>query len=390
MRISTAVSMIAFAGCQAPSATPLGLWNTADLVSSARNGGTLPVFAPNDLVTPAGQPIEWLSPPYADAATMQAGTNDGLNLLPAFSEGKTAAFVVMAIWEGYSEVWIQPFFRFVTSWLPPDPSQNLITTMPGVISVGAQSGFYSPFWQNYWVVVPQDQRSNQFDSVKSIDDSGLQPFDGNANLFPLTPAGLLFAAPDGGQPERPLSGDSVPQVTPTTGVLDGSPQTYLPFGTDRFTWNPSTNVVNTAKLYVFAKFDTNDKPTPIGLPPIIGTGGSPVFTKGKPSFGALVDVNWVFLPSSAGAFVPSSLPSLMAKVMPDIAAMSSSQLDSLPHAYILRVATNASDCSKDPSTCSWLDSEAAILSLVDCNTVQDSGILLALGIPFFNGQAVPQ
>jgi hypothetical protein len=411
---SAAIAVTSLVGCNPPSTTTLRMWSTGDLIASAKNGGaTLPIFQPSEIVTPAGGAIHWLSEPYSGADVAQTPTNDGLNVIPAFSEGATAGIVVVDIWEGYhGAVWVQPIYLFIGEWEPANPgsSANRLPMSP-VIGVGEKSTFYSPFWQNYWVVVPPDQRSNSFDSVKVIDDdSELQVFGGNANFCPLTPSGVLFsAAADGANAQRPLSGESISQPSPGTGVLDGRQERYLRFGTDRFTWNAATNLVNEVNLYVFAKLDANGKPTSIGLPPVIGTGGSPIFMNvpppctpsptascAKPSFGALADVNWVFLPPTAGAFVPAAsypalaqqtslnvpVPPVDPQIPPDVA-----------NQYLLRVATNASTCfgtaATFPAACNWLDSEAAIQSVVDGNSLQDSTVYVALGIPFFGGKTVP-
>jgi hypothetical protein len=46
-----------------------------------------------------------------------------LKIIPAFSEGQPAAYVMPEIWRGFDEVWVQPWYVLVTAWDDKNPTQ---------------------------------------------------------------------------------------------------------------------------------------------------------------------------------------------------------------------------------------------------------------------------
>src|SRR2546425_3998888 len=70
------------------------LWTTADLREQASANGSVAGLPASDWVTLRGNPIPLLSPPYGTPLRRQANDKDGLNVLPAFAEGKSAAYAV--------------------------------------------------------------------------------------------------------------------------------------------------------------------------------------------------------------------------------------------------------------------------------------------------------
>src|SRR5262249_9804617 len=142
---------------------------------------------------------------------LQSPSSDGLNVWPAFTEGKTAAIVVAEVWQNVPQVWLQPWYRLVTAWDPGNPGANGLPGANAIVDIGEQSLFYSPFWELVYSLVPPGTASDHYQSAKQLFRDNLEMHRGGAGLLaPLAPRDLLPAtAPAPAFPVRPFSRDRV-------------------------------------------------------------------------------------------------------------------------------------------------------------------------------------
>lgn len=367
------------AACGAPPAPPLGALTTgADLLRLKRSGQDVPE------VTLAGQPLQYLSPPFAPAVT--PSPYDAFTIFPAFVEGRPASYLTTERWTQFPQVWIQPLYVPVKGYGRDGPV--FFTEYGGidpVFSVDAGSRFYSPYWQLIYFVTSQP--TGVYKSARQILDAGLELHEGPGKFCALVPPGSL-AAP----PRQPLADDPAPLVgipNGAAGFADGRRVYYLDLGLDRFTWNSDTAVVDETAQFVFARADG----TLVDLPRVGGTGPRRApraqSAAARPRFGALWHQYSVALPPGAAAFVRTD--ALAAHYNGQgVATFTSAAIAARADAadYLLRVALNPADCARDLDLCRWLDSQAAIEGLVSDASIVDLQTLASCPLLFFNGQAV--
>ena len=265
------------AGDDAPAGPAPRIWTLRHLRERAASGLPLPAaLAVGEPLTLRGRPLAQWSPPYHRLERLQAQGQDGFNVLPAFIEGRPAAFTVLEVWEHVPEVWVQPWYVLVTEYDAAHPDEHRLKGALPVVDIGADSVFYSPFWELTYVVVPRDTPPDRYRSAVDLHSSGLRMYRGGGLLAPLAPADVAPVRVEGGAtPLRPLSGDSV--STPARGEvwLRGRRVTYLDFGMRAFTWNKTAErngVVDESPLYLFATPDATGRPVSLGLPPVLGPG----------------------------------------------------------------------------------------------------------------------
>lgn len=353
-----------------PSGPVPRIWTLRHLRERAATAVPLPAglaaLTSGEPVTPRGRPLPQWSPPYHRLERLQAQGQDGFNVLPAFAEGRPAAYAVLDVWEHMPEVWVQPWYVLVTRYDAARPDAHRLKGALPVVDIGDDSVFYSPFWEVTYVVVPQDTPPDRYRSAVDLYAAGLPMYRGGGLLAPLVPADVVPAVAEGGAtPLRPLSGDGLGAPARGEAWLRGRRVSYLDFGTRAFTWNTSAEhngVVDETPLYLFATADASGRPVPLGLPAVLGTS----------SRGALMRPHLVLLPPGASPFVPSELASLKASLRERGVAV----VDAHPTAeqlaeakdYVLRVALNPEcfqDLTRFPQACRWLDSRAAVEAAVE-------------------------
>jgi hypothetical protein len=394
------------AGDDAPTGPAPRIWTLRDLREQAASGRALEerpgAFFASDSVTPRGRPLPQWAPPYHRLERRQAEDQDGFNILPAFIEGRPAAYAVLEVWEHVPEVWVQPWYVLVTAYDPARPDAHRLAGALPLVDIGEDSVFYSPFWELTYVVVPRDTPPDRFTRVADLFASGLPMYRGSGLLAPLAPPDVRPAVEEAGvKPRRPLSGEDV--GVPGTGEvwLRGRRVTYLDFGARAFTWNTSAErngVVDEVPLYLFAAPGADGRLAPLGLPAVMGSGprGSARAAgrtpAGAPRFGALSRPHLVPLPPGAGPFIPSELGALKAALRERGVTV----VDAHPTAehlaeakdLVLRVALNP-DCFKDlvgfPQTCRWLDSQAAVEATVEAAAVVPRDVLYTSPLLAFDG-----
>jgi hypothetical protein len=407
-RMALALGLLLLAGACGPSGQPSKpsphVWTLRQLRESSLFGGTIAGVRATEWITPRGQPLPQWSPPFHDTQLLQSEAQDGVNVLPAFSEGRPAAFSVAEVWERVPEVWVQPWYVLVTAYDPSNPTR-LKDSAP-VVDIEEESLFYSPFWELIYVVVPEDTPPDRYTSATAILSAGLPMHHGGGLLAPLAPKDVLPAIAEGATgPARPLTGDAVGGARQGDAWLHGRQVSYLSFGSSNFTWSTETGrtgIIDETALYLFARTGPDGSLTPIGLPAVVGTGprgagrAARVSASGVPLFGALTRPHLALLPTSAGPFVPSTMELLkdslrgeggvtVVDVHPDIEARPDAK------DYVLRVALNP-DCFKDPAkfpaACRWLDSQAAVETNLAPSSLQPQDILFTSPVLFYDGKKV--
>ncbi len=386
----------------APAELAPRTWTLRHLRDRAVAGRALPGgAAATDWVTPRGRPLPQWSPPYQRLAQLQAERQDGFNVLPAFSEGRPAAFAVLEVWNRVPEVWVQPWYVLVTAYDAANPDAHRLAGALPLVDIGEDSVFYSPFWELTYVVVPEDTPPDRYTSAVDLFSAGLPMYRGGGLLAPLAPADLAPVVTEGGAPVRPLSGDAVGAPGMGEVWLRGRRVTYLDFGTRTFTWSTAAErhgVVDEAPLYLFAARDAQGYPVALGLPAVLGSGprggGRPASRgpSGAPRFGALTRPHLALLPPGASPFIPSGMEPLKASLRERGVTVVDAHptVEHLAEAkdYVLRVALNP-ECFKDlvgfPQACQWLDSQAAVEANLDPLAVQPQDVLFTSPLLAFDG-----
>jgi hypothetical protein len=381
-RASACAVLVALGACsQAPSPAPAKLFTLFDVQALFAGGApATTALAPADGL-PGGVPLGNITtgpavPPAGPVLTIRNG----------LAEGYAVAYGTTEVWSNYAEVWMQPAYVPITGWADGVPQKVVdgLGAWHPIFSVGQASGFYSPFWQIVYVTVPAATTTDTFTSAREILQSGYPLTPSQGQTMPLVPDGTM----GGGKPG--------------TGWLDGVAVSFLNFGTDTFSWN-ATNVVGEVPIYYLSLIGADGAPHVLAsMPTVLGTsppGTAPVAPL-KVANVARYSAYWrlyvatvppfarVFAPPGSQAEAdllaigrsPGTYTAAIAATTPDYYAP-----------YVGRVAVNAGDpsagipgCFDDPtllehddsstSTCTWLDSQAALETYIDLSTVVTTGI----------------
>ncbi|HUJ27808.1 MAG TPA: hypothetical protein VLW85_17405 [Myxococcales bacterium] len=373
MRIRGGAIALLLAACGAPP--PPDPWTLWTIDSLALRG--------DPSVVPANGTLPFFAPPYPAVGSgthVQASTNPGLTIFPAFSEGQTAAYMTTEIWQNFDVVWVQPLYIDLSGQNKP------------IFGVGAGTRFYSPFWQIFFYTAPQGA---SFTGAREVIASGVPLQEGPGKYCALTndPAILAAVQQNDTVPRRPLTGDEVSAPVNNVGWADGVKVWFIDLGnSQRFLWDYETLVVEETPLFAFALTPGAllDLPRvggtgPWRSPRCDGQGNCTGIVGGVPVFGALWRVWQVLLPGGADVYVPPSMkPDLLAAVqamgfpgkVPDSALPSSAK----PADYALRVYLNGA----------WLDSQNAIQANIPDWRVEETGTDVACPLVLFRGAKVPR
>jgi hypothetical protein len=317
-------------------------------------------------VTPAGAALTFLSTPYPILGTgRQLADRAGLTVFPGFAEGEAVAYVSPELWENFEHVWVQPLYV----------AQGGSAALP-VFSVASGTRFYSPYWQIFYYSPPLGV---QFKSERDVLNSGLPLIPGPGISRALTYDATIGAAVQQGDARavRPLNGVLAGQTSTGTGYVDGVLTYFVEVGAQPFTWDPETRIVDDTPLYVFARQDVSGKAVPLNLPYVEGA-----------HLGALCRLTTVVLPPEADVYIPLSNPALRTAVqetgLPAVAPG-----DDLDDEFYLRVAANGKDCfASDVGSCKWLDSQAAIESMIAPSQVTPTDDRVSCPLMLFPGQVL--
>ena len=382
-RVAAFAALIALGGCsQAPAPPAAKLWTLFDVQALYAGGAPGSKAIAADAGLPGGIRLDLISSPLA---------SDGSSTLAvrtAWANGQLVAFLTTEVWANYPQVWMQPAYVPVTRASAGGPLQFLGGVRRPIFSVGAASGFYSPFLQIVYAEVPADTAPDALTSAKQILDGGYPLTPSEGRTMPLVPDGVAL----------PPSGELPTNVVPGTGFLDGTLVSFLDFGASMFTWDPATNVVQEAPIYVltFVGPDGSVLASP-SIPTILGAGppGSGVAPPGGGQRNsAYYRVHTVVVPSTARVFAQpgSQLESdLQAAGLGAFTGFAPGASDVQIATFSGRVALNpgdpaqgASGCFDDPTlvnhsdanpaSCLWLGSEAALEANLDLSTEETTAI----------------
>jgi hypothetical protein len=354
------------------------LWTLFDL-REALAAGTPVAAGPS---FPQGiAPQETLAPADGAQAT--------LKIIPAFSEGEAAAYVMPEIWSGFDEVWVQPWYVLVTAWDDKNPTKNRAKgadgmNAPPVFDVGPRSLFYSPLWLLYYAVLPAGADAASYTSAEKIFDDGLAIHPGLPWTFSVRPddVGLGAAAPVHPFLQMPVAGFL--EAAPTSWV-DGEPFGYFDEGRNNFTYRAGW-VVEETPLYELARRGPDGAPQSLGAPRVMGSG--PPFARipadapnGRPRFGAYTRIYLAVAPATAAAFDPAAAP--------DAAAILTAQGIN-PEAYRGRVAADAAcfAAAEFPGSCTWLDSQARIEDSLGAANIVRTDVSACTPLVFYGGKGI--
>lgn len=378
-------------------------------------------------------------------ATGPAG-NRVLQVVPAYSEGKTSSYATTDLWINVPKVWAQPLYILVTGFDEagkPTPFSNSPTAPNWIMGVGPKSAFWSPYWQVFYAVIPATTPPGTYRTSRQLIEDGIRLVPGPPILATVVPATAGVTV----EPTNPLLGDrTIGGVGIRTTWIDGEP-TPVPtmnFGADRFRFNERLEIEEEPLVLVMV----NDKARSgtwidAGLPRIGGTG--PLFSGrqalvgpgNRPAFGSFWRLYRLRLPENPdyGVLVPNvpaadpaedpSSPMAMLRTKYD---QKIAELEANPSTawllkrkdgallrppvdtkvvptdpdgpaplarYAFRVALNAATCfvpdaatGKAPlEKCEWLDSQAK-LEKVFPNRLDPSEITVNCPFVSWNGAAV--
>ena len=191
-----------------PAVRRPALWTLFDVKQAFDEGRHVAVAAG----MPDGvDPQEILAPAADRSAT--------LRIVPAYSEGAPAAYVMPELWTDFDDVWVQPWYVLITAWDANSPSQDKVkdasgNPVPPVFDVGPRSLFYSPLWFVYYAVLPAGEDPARYTSAEQIFDDGLEIHPGIPWTYSVRPDDVTLGA---SPPVHPFLG------TPVASFLSAAP-----------------------------------------------------------------------------------------------------------------------------------------------------------------------
>ncbi len=375
----------ALAACDVPRPPSPELWTLFDVQSLYARGepGTYPLAT--DAALPGGVALDKLLDP-ADGATLVAR--------PTIAEGYNGSYLTTEVWSHFDEVWLQPMYIPIKDWVDGAPVPLAPAGSAWIFSVGAGSGFYSPFWQMVYFKVPADTAPGAITSARQVLDGNYPLFFGPGRTVSLVPGNV--AGPAGG---------AVP-VTLTTGTawVDGQPAPFIDFGKATFTWNDE-GVIDEVPIYVFLMRDASGRLVAPDIQTVAGTGppGSggpppPVIAE-QPRYVTYWRLYTVTLPPTARVFAPGEALQKKLQLDPPIAVFT----DYVPEVLSDPAETSGwvaldpacfatpnqlDPASAAPDKCIWLNSQAAIEDHIDPSAIQRTDVTVTCPFVTFKGEAV--
>jgi hypothetical protein len=306
-----------------------------------------------------------------------------------------AAYVTTEVWAHYDRVWIQPMYVLVTGFDAGAPVPVKVDgKVQPIFSVGPASGFYSPFWQTFYVQVPADVVPEALSSVRAILDSGYALVPGPGRTVSLVPDGTTL-------PVSPELG--VPRAG--QGWIDGTPISFLDFGTGMFTWDAS-GVVAETPLYHFVfptadgTFVALDVPTVAAPGPPGSNLGAPPTVDNQLRYAAYWRLYTVNVPLTAAVFAPpdqtdpgfldalkTTALSLDVTYSPDVASNPDVAR------YIGHVSASPTCFAASPldlEACPWLDTQDHIEGRIDPSAIEPTAITVTCPVVSVNGKPIMQ
>lgn len=337
-----------------------------------------------------------------DAETILTPKPDGtaaLKVVPAFSEGEPAAYVLTEIWIGFREIWVQPWYFLVSAWNEKSPGMNRAKDKDGMMNyppiweVHPKSLFYSPFWQVYYALLPPGVDAWKYTSGEQIISDRLPLYLGPPFIYSIRPPGVVLDMPMV-HPYLNMPVASFLNQTATS-FVDNEKLPYFSQGSNTFKYDAAL-VVEEVPMFLFVRRNSMGGLVHLNAPNVIGTG--PLFARrppdapgGRPRFGSHSRYHLAIVPATAAAFEPERFE-----------AATQSLTDKMlnPSAYRGRVATNAvrvaesdplgcfEDMARFPAGCTWLDSQARIEDALGLANLQKTEISVCSTVVFYGGKGI--
>jgi hypothetical protein len=338
---------------------------------------------------PAGFPADFFITPQPDGTAH-------LRIIPAYSEGEPAAYVLPELWLNFDEIWVQPWYEFVTAWNERSNSQNALKgpngeDAPPVFDVGPRSLFYSPFWVLFYAVVPPGTAFDHYTSVEQMMNDHLPIYKGAPWIYSVRPPEVILPP----MPVHPYLNKPVATSLRQFDLswVDDEAMPYFDEGFNNFKYDDRL-VVEEVPMFFLAKRGASGKPELLDAPAVIGSG--PLFGRrppevgnGKPRFGSATRFHIAIVPASAEAFNPE-------QHVAAAAALVASNID--PNTYRGRVARNAVKVAERdracfeamdfPTSCTWLDSQARIEDAGGASSIRRTEVVACSPVVFYGGKGI--
>jgi hypothetical protein len=333
-----------------------------------------------------------------DILTSKGDGSATLKIIPAYSEGEPAAYVLTEIWIGFREIWVQPWYFLVSAWNEKTPGMNrakdqMGVNYPAIWEVHPKSLFYSPFWQVYYALLPPGVDAWRYTSGEQIINDKLPLYLGPPFIYSARPAAITVEMPA----VHPYLNTPVATFLNSTGMsfVDNEKIPYLTQGSNTFKYDANL-VVEEVPMFLFVRRNSTGGLVHLNAPNVIGTG--PLFARrppdapgGRPRFGSHSRYHLAIVPATAAAFEPERFEAATQ-------SLTDKMLD--PRAYRGRVATNAvraaegdplgcfEDMTRFPAGCTWLDSQARIEDALGLANLQKTEISVCSTVVFYGGKGI--
>jgi hypothetical protein len=403
-------ALVATAACDArDSKRRPTLLTFAELEHMADDPAAPPLFP--DSGVPGGLPL-------ADYVTHD---NQGyhLTLRSTITEGYRSGYVTTEMWSDFDEVWAQPVYVPITGFKNglPDRLKGDDGVWHPIFSLGPKSAFYSPYWQVFYFQVPADTAPRAYTSAKQVIDSGIPLLPGPGSTMAMVPDDIVL-------PTKPPDSDQVVggPTKISEGWLDGKVGKYLELGSENFTFDDGTKVVDEIPLFVLVYRHPDGELERLNVPTVAGTG--PLYANRKapvedlvPYYGAYWRLYTVEIPATARIFAPPSRPDLRAKLPTELYDVAYDPKPELAaggdRAYLNQyfgwVALNAVGVAPDKGcfedfnmidtsempidnraagTCQWLESQPIIERAVLPSAIKKTDILVTCPFVSYRDHAV--
>ena len=361
------------------------LWTMFDIHRAYLEGRTI---APTQSF-PSGFPADAFLNPGPDGTAT-------LKIIPAYSEGEPAAYVVPELWVNFDEVWVQPWYVLVTAWNERSTAQNRLRNAEGmaappVFDPHPRSLFYSPFWLVFYAVVPEDSPLDKYTNTEKLFSEKRPIYPGPPWIYSVRPDAITLEM----NPVHPYLRKPVATFLNQAPIswVDDEQMPYFNEGANNFKYDDKL-VVEEVPLFVLSRRDASGVPAPIGAPHVVGTG--PLLARKpadapalRPRFGSFTRFYFATVAATAAAFDPDAYP--------EAAALLVAQGKD-PEAYRGRVANNGVKVAETdracfslpdfPTSCRWLDSQSAIEDAVGVINIQKTEVTACSPIVFYGGKGI--
>jgi hypothetical protein len=362
------LAVLLLTGCDPTNPVKAGRWTTIELAEGARTMGTAGGFPSALFVTPKGGPLPFRAEETPPALAAEAGWS----VLPAYALGQSAAYVVSEVWESHPDPWVQPVYVLVTSLNPVVRPTVDGARVPNVFGVGADSTFYSPFWQGILVQVREVPPKEGLPDTRAVLAAATQTQLAGKPLCPITPDGFVIASTHG-TPVHPFTGAEVKPLFAGPVRIDGATPSYIDFGADKFEADDSGLVLPT-RIFFFTRMIEGVR-TLLELPAVLADNAA------RNGYARRHDV----ILGSEAIFVPPGAKWDAVRKRLDAPPADPNIPAALAASYALRVAKTGAcfgAAASFPAGCEWVDSEAAIDRLEPRRVVRTEVTMTAVPVLF--------